>query len=68
MGPSVSWLQLMPSYDEELGSWRVYTHGGRTPTEWGVIEWAMEAARRGAGELLLTSMDNDGEKKGFNLH
>ena len=54
-------------YDEELGSWRVYTHGGRTPTEWEVVAWAKEAVRRGAGEILLTSMDYDGEKKGFNL-
>ncbi len=54
-------------YDEELGSWRVYTHGGRTPTEWEVVAWAKEAVRRGAGEILLTSMDCDGEKKGFNL-
>ena len=54
-------------YDEELGSWRVYTHGGRTSTEWEVVAWAKEAVRRGAGEILLTSMDNDGEKQGFNL-
>ncbi len=54
-------------YDEELGSWRVYTHGGRTPTEWEVVAWAKEAVRRGAGEILLTSMDCDGEKQGFNL-
>lgn len=54
-------------YDPELGSWRVYTHGGRTPTEWEVIQWAKEAVRLGAGEILLTSMDSDGEKKGFDL-
>lgn len=54
-------------YDEELGSWRVYTHGGRTSTEWEVVAWAKEAVRRGAGEILLTSMDCDGEKQGFNL-
>ncbi|GAM15833.1 imidazole glycerol phosphate synthase subunit HisF [Mesobacillus selenatarsenatis] len=54
-------------YDPELGSWRVYTHGGRTPTKWEVIEWAKEAVRLGAGEILLTSMDSDGEKKGFDL-
>ncbi|WP_210365318.1 imidazole glycerol phosphate synthase subunit HisF [Bacillus sp. REN3] len=54
-------------YDPELGSWRVYTHGGRTPTELEVIEWAKEAVRLGAGEILLTSMDSDGEKKGFDL-
>ncbi|MCS0673307.1 imidazole glycerol phosphate synthase subunit HisF [Cytobacillus firmus] len=54
-------------YDEELGSWRVYTHGGRTPTDLEVIAWAHEAAERGAGEILLTSMDSDGEKKGFDI-
>ncbi|WP_285768340.1 imidazole glycerol phosphate synthase subunit HisF [Peribacillus sp. SI8-4] len=54
-------------YDEELGSWRVYTHGGRKPTEWEVTDWAKEAVSRGAGEILLTSMDCDGEKRGFNV-
>ncbi|PMC34458.1 imidazole glycerol phosphate synthase subunit HisF [Bacillus sp. UMB0899] len=54
-------------YDEELGSWRVFTHGGRNATEWEVVEWAQEAVKRGAGEILLTSMDSDGEKSGFNL-
>ncbi|HZG73191.1 MAG TPA: imidazole glycerol phosphate synthase subunit HisF [Chondromyces sp.] len=52
-------------YDEELGSWRVYTHGGRTATELEVISWAKKAVELGAGEILLTSMDSDGEKKGF---
>lgn len=54
-------------WDEELGSWRVYTHGGRNRTELEVIEWAKEAVRRGAGEILLTSMDCDGAKNGFDL-
>ncbi|WP_066290611.1 imidazole glycerol phosphate synthase subunit HisF [Bacillus sp. FJAT-29937] len=54
-------------YDSELGTWRVYTHGGRTPSEWKVIEWAKEVAERGAGEILLTSMDSDGEKNGFDI-
>ncbi|QGQ48051.1 imidazole glycerol phosphate synthase subunit HisF [Metabacillus sediminilitoris] len=54
-------------YDEELGSWRVFTHGGRNATEWEVVAWAKEAVKRGAGEILLTSMDSDGEKNGFNL-
>lgn len=54
-------------YDDELGIWRVYTHGGRKETERDVISWAKEAVERGAGELLLTSMDADGEKKGFNI-
>ncbi|WP_082233408.1 imidazole glycerol phosphate synthase subunit HisF [Halobacillus massiliensis] len=54
-------------YDEEAGTWRVYTHGGRTPTEWLVTDWAREAVRLGAGEILLTSMNQDGEKTGFDL-
>jgi cyclase len=54
-------------YDETLGSWRVYTHGGRQATDLEVVEWAQEAVKRGAGEILLTSMDCDGEKKGFNI-
>jgi cyclase len=54
-------------YDKELGSWRVYTHGGRNATDWEVVEWAKEAVKRGAGEILLTSMDCDGEKNGFDL-
>lgn len=54
-------------YDEELGSWRVFTHGGRNATEWEVVDWAKEAVKRGAGEILLTSMDSDGEKSGFNI-
>ncbi|PLT32181.1 imidazole glycerol phosphate synthase subunit HisF [Bacillus sp. V5-8f] len=54
-------------YDETIGTWRVYTHGGRKPTERDVITWAKEAVDRGAGEILLTSMDCDGEKSGFNI-
>jgi imidazole glycerol-phosphate synthase subunit HisF len=54
-------------YDSELGSWRVFTHGGRKPTDLEVVEWAREAVRLGAGEILLTSMNSDGEKKGFDL-
>ena len=54
-------------YDPALGSWRVYTHGGRTPSDWEVVEWAKKVTELGAGEILLTSMDSDGEKNGFNL-
>lgn len=54
-------------FDEEIGEWRVYTHGGRKPTDKKVIAWAREAAELGAGEILLTSMDSDGEKNGFDL-
>lgn len=54
-------------WDENLDSWRVYTHGGRTPVDKDVISWAKEVVERGAGEILLTSMDSDGEKNGFDL-
>jgi len=47
--------------------WEVYTHGGRTPTGKDVVKWAREAERRGAGEILLTSMDRDGTKIGYDL-
>ncbi|SDO46537.1 imidazole glycerol phosphate synthase subunit HisF [Alkalicoccus daliensis] len=52
-------------WDDALNSWRVYTHGGRKPTEREVVAWAKEAVAQGAGEILLTSMDQDGEKSGF---
>ncbi len=45
----------------------VYTHGGRTPTAIDAVEWASEAEQRGAGEILLTSMDRDGTKSGYDL-
>lgn len=48
-------------------SWDVYTHGGRNRTEWDAIEWAKKAVALGAGELLLTSMDSDGQKDGFDV-
>jgi cyclase len=47
--------------------WRVYVRGGRTPTERLTPEWAKEAVERGAGEILLTSMNHDGTKNGFAL-
>ena len=49
------------------GKWRVFTHGGRTDTGRDAIEWASEAAERGAGELLVTSMDTDGHQRGYDL-
>jgi imidazole glycerol-phosphate synthase subunit HisF len=49
------------------GGWNVYTHGGRKPTNFDAIEWAVSAARLGAGEILLTSMDADGTKDGYDL-
>ena len=49
------------------GEWKVYIHGGRTPTPLNAVDWALEGERRGAGEILLTSMNNDGTKNGFAL-
>lgn len=51
----------------EAKRWEVFTHGGRKATGIDVVEWAREMAARGAGELLLTSMDRDGTKSGFDL-
>jgi cyclase len=51
----------------DTGNWEVFTHGGRTPTGKDVVEWAKEVAQRGAGEILLTSMNRDGSKDGFDL-
>ena len=47
--------------------WEVFTHGGRRPTGIDAVAWAQNMAARGAGEILLTSMDRDGTKAGFNL-
>ena len=48
-------------------SWEVFVHGGRTPTGLDVLQWAEKAQRLGAGEILLTSMDRDGTKDGYDL-
>ncbi|MDD4010061.1 MAG: imidazole glycerol phosphate synthase subunit HisF [Fermentimonas sp.] len=52
---------------ESNGEWIVYVHGGRTPTSLSTTDWAKEGERLGAGEILLTSMDNDGTKSGFDI-
>jgi len=52
---------------EGADGWEVFTHGGRTPTGRDVIEWAAHAEELGAGEILLTSMDRDGTREGFDL-
>lgn len=49
------------------GRWQVYTHGGRRPTGRDVLDWAREVETLGAGEILLTSMDRDGTRQGFDL-
>ena len=51
----------------EQGQWEVYTHGGRRATGLDAVEWAIKMQQSGAGEILLTSIDRDGTKSGFNL-
>ena len=51
----------------QQGSWEVYVHGGRTPTGLDAVAWVEEVVRRGAGEIMLTSMDRDGTREGFDL-
>jgi cyclase len=53
--------------DDGHGSWRHWTHGGRTDTGLDAVAWAEECARRGAGEILLTSIDRDGARTGYDL-
>ncbi|MCF7877652.1 MAG: imidazole glycerol phosphate synthase subunit HisF [Candidatus Omnitrophica bacterium] len=55
------------SHKPQVTSWEVYTHGGRNPTGIDVVSWAKKVESLGAGEILLTSMDCDGTKKGFDL-
>ncbi len=57
----------MDAKREGPGRWGIYTHGGRKPVGLDAIEWAKEVWRRGAGELLLTSMDADGTQAGYDL-
>ena len=52
---------------DERGGFKVFTHGGRRPTGIDAIEWSAECERRGAGELVLNSMDRDGTREGFDL-
>ena len=56
-----------PDVRGEGGAYRVFTHGGRTPTDREAVAWSVECARRGAGEILLTSIDRDGTRDGFDL-
>ncbi|MDK2822361.1 MAG: imidazole glycerol-phosphate synthase subunit HisF [Clostridia bacterium] len=55
-------------FNGEWGTWQVFTHGGSKPTNLPVIEWAQKVEELGAGEILLTSMDCDGHKEGFDLN
>lgn len=52
---------------EKDGTWRIYTHGGKKATPLATLDWVKEIEKRGAGEVLLTSMDSDGTKDGFAL-
>ena len=54
-------------WNPEWKDWEVYSHGGRTPVGKRAVEWAAEAERRGAGEILLTSMDRDGTGNGYDV-
>ena len=56
-----------PAPEVPVDGWEVYLHGGRTPTGIDAVEWAQRAVELGAGEILLTSMDRDGTKIGFDL-
>jgi len=60
---------VVSSIDAKMtdGTWRVYTHGGRTATERDAVEWARECERLGAGEILLTSVDRDGSRDGYDI-
>jgi len=51
----------------ERNRWEIFTHGGRTATGQSLVEWSAEAQQRGAGELMLTSMDRDGTGQGYDL-
>ncbi len=55
------------SVEGEPLRWEIFTHGGRNPTGIDAVNWAVKMAEYGAGEILLTSMDKDGTKSGFNL-
>ncbi|RLT43965.1 MAG: imidazole glycerol phosphate synthase subunit HisF [Chloroflexi bacterium] len=57
----------VPGTPEGAPRWEIFVHGGRTPTGRDAVEWAREATERGAGELLVTSMDTDGHQRGYDL-
>ena len=55
------------SASDATQGWEVFTHGGRNRVGWDAVEWAQRAERLGAGEILLTSMDQDGTRDGYDL-
>ena len=54
-------------WNSEKNRWKVFLHGGRTPTDLDAVQWAARAVELGAGEILLTSMDRDGTRDGFDI-
>ncbi len=60
---------VVSSIDAKLvdGAWRVFTHGGKTATELNAVDWARECVSLGAGEILLTSVDRDGARSGYDI-
>jgi len=68
---ALAWVQcIVVAIDAKrtaAGGWEVFTHGGRKPTGLDAVEWARKMQSLGAGEILLTSMDRDGTKVGFDL-
>lgn len=60
-------LAIDAKADPATGTWTVYTHGGRRQVNLDAVSWAREGVERGAGEILLTSMDRDGTKAGYDL-
>ena len=59
--------QVVAATTTQAARWEIFTHGGRKPTGIDAVEWANKMTEYGAGEILLTSMDQDGVKKGFDL-
>ena len=65
--PAVDAVATVVETRADGDSWRVFLNGGRVPTDIDAVAWAVEAEQRGAGEILLTSMDTDGTQDGFDL-
>src|SRR2546428_90317 len=62
----IRFVSLIDARDPKKG-WDVFTHGGRQNVGWDTVEWAARAEKLGAGEILLTSMDRDGTRAGYDL-
>ena len=67
-GSQVCVCAIDAKYDDVENDWFCYLNGGRIPTDWRLFDWAYEAASRGAGEILFTSMNHDGVKSGYANH